>query len=87
MNQVYNVAFGGQRTTLNELCTLIRDRVQALRPDVQIADPEYRDFRPGDVRHSLSDISKAKDLLGYEPQYSVEKGLDEAARWYVENLK
>ena len=59
-NQVYNVAFG-QRTTLNELFTLIRDRVQAQRPDLDVPDPVYQDFRPGDVRHSLADISKATD--------------------------
>jgi UDP-N-acetylglucosamine 4-epimerase len=85
INQVYNVAFG-QRTTLNELYALIRDRVQSLRPDVQIADPKYRDFRPGDVRHSLADIGKAKKMLDYRPGYSVRDGLDEAARWYVEHL-
>jgi UDP-N-acetylglucosamine 4-epimerase len=85
INQVYNVAFG-QRTTLNELFALICDRVQSLRPDVQIADPEYRDFRPGDVRHSLADIGKAKKMLDYRPGYSVQDGLDEAARWYVEHL-
>lgn len=85
VNQVYNVAFG-QRTTLNELLSLIQERVQALRPDLKIADPEYRDFRPGDVRHSLADISKAKGLLGYQPGYSVREGLDVVARWYVEHL-
>ncbi|MCI5123094.1 MAG: NAD-dependent epimerase/dehydratase family protein, partial [Candidatus Electrothrix sp. AR5] len=81
VNQVYNVAFG-ERTTLNELFALIRDRVLALRPDLPKPEPVYRDFRPGDVRHSLADIGKAKELLGYEPQYSVREGLDEAAEWY-----
>jgi UDP-N-acetylglucosamine 4-epimerase len=46
----------------------------------------YRDFRPGDVRHSLADISKAESLIGYKPSYSVRDGLDEATQWYVENL-
>ena len=85
VNQVYNVAFG-QRTTLNELFILIRDRVQAQRPDLEIADPVYREFRPDDVRHSLADISKAEDQIDYQPVYSVRDGLNEAARWYVENL-
>jgi len=49
--------------------------------DVQ---PEYRDFRPGDVRHSLADISKARQSIGYEPQFSVTQGLDIAATWYME---
>jgi UDP-N-acetylglucosamine 4-epimerase len=84
-NQVYNVAFG-ERTTLNELFVMIRDRVQGLRKDLLVADAVYRDFRPGDVRHSLADIGKAGALLGYEPKYSVRDGLDEAAAWYVEWL-
>ncbi|GAU09567.1 NAD-dependent epimerase/dehydratase family protein [Desulfoplanes formicivorans] len=83
--QVYNVAFG-ERTTLNELFTLIRDRVAHLRPDLTIADPVYRDFRPGDVRHSLADITRARTLLGYEPTHSVRQGLDTTAAWYVASL-
>ena len=81
-NQVYNVAFG-QRTTLNELFELIRERVQEKFPHASDVEPVYRDFRPGDVRHSLADISKARNLLGYEPEYSVRTGLDKAARWYI----
>ena len=83
VNQVHNVAFG-RRTTLNELFFLIREIVQTQRPDLKIADPVYCDFRPGDVRHSLADISKAQDMLGYQPEYSARDGLDAAARWYVE---
>jgi len=83
--QVYNVAFG-ERTTLNELFTLIRDRVAGQRPDLAIPDPVYRDFRPGDVRHSLADITRARNLLGYEPTHSVRQGLDQAAAWYVASL-
>ncbi|MFP3982637.1 MAG: NAD-dependent epimerase/dehydratase family protein [Desulfurivibrionaceae bacterium] len=85
LNEVYNVAFG-QQTTLNELYYLIRQRVAEFKPEVSAKEPEYRDFRPGDVRHSLADISKARDLLGYEPRYSVRDGLDQAAQWYRENL-
>jgi len=85
VNHVYNVAFG-QRTTLNELFTLIRERVQAQRPGLDVPDPVYQGFRPGDVRHSLADISKAERLLGYQPAYSVREGLDAAARWYVEQF-
>ncbi len=83
--QVYNVAFG-ERTTLNELFALIRDRVAAQRPDLTIPEPVYRDFRSGDVRHSLADITKARTLLGYEPTHSVRQGLDETAAWYVASL-
>jgi UDP-N-acetylglucosamine 4-epimerase len=85
INQVYNIAFG-ERTTLNELYKYIRDLVAEYFPHVKNVEPDYREFRAGDVRHSLADISKAKNLLGYGPQYSLKAGLDEAARWYIENL-
>ncbi|RUM40111.1 MAG: Vi polysaccharide biosynthesis UDP-N-acetylglucosaminuronic acid C-4 epimerase TviC [Desulfobulbus sp.] len=81
-DQVYNVAFG-ERTTLNELYALIKDRVVDTFPHAKKANPVYRDFRAGDVRHSLADISKASELIGYTPQYSVQKGLDKAAQWYI----
>ena len=85
LNQVYNIAFG-ERTTLNELFFLIRERVAAFHPGVKNIEPVYRDFRPGDVRHSLADIGKAKRLLGYETRFSVRDGLDQAAEWYVKSL-
>ncbi len=81
VNQVYNVAYG-ERTTLNELFALVRDQVSKDRPEAADAEPVYRDFRPGDVRHSLADISKARDLLGYAPTHSVRDGLSEARVWY-----
>lgn len=85
-NQVYNVAFG-ERTTLNELFTLIQERVVVANSSAKEAKPQYRDFRAGDVRHSLADISKAQTLLGYEPKYSVKSGLDKAVGWYLNNLR
>lgn len=83
--QVYNVAFG-ERTTLNELYQFIKERVAASNVSAQNARPQYRDFRAGDVRHSLADITRAKVNIGYEPQFSVRKGLDKAAQWYLTNL-
>ena len=85
LDQVYNVAYG-ERTSLNELFRLIRDRVCAAYPAAAEVEPVYRDFRVGDVLHSLADISKARDLLGYAPGYSITQGLDEAAGWYLEHL-
>ncbi|NCC24667.1 MAG: Vi polysaccharide biosynthesis UDP-N-acetylglucosaminuronic acid C-4 epimerase TviC [Deltaproteobacteria bacterium] len=82
VNQVYNVAFGA-RTTLNELFHMVRNLVSASRPEAASAEPVYRDFRPGDVRHSLADICKARTLLGYEPTYSVAEGLTLSAPWYL----
>jgi UDP-N-acetylglucosamine 4-epimerase len=84
-NQVYNVAYG-ERTTLNELYKLIKERVVTSNAQVHQAKPIYRDFRAGDVRHSLADISKARTLLGYAPRFSVLKGLDKAAKWYLHSL-
>ncbi len=84
-NQVYNVAFG-ERTSLNELYYHIKERVVGSNASAKNAKPQYRDFRAGDVRHSLADVSKARDLVGYEPQFSVKKGLDKAAEWYLANL-
>lgn len=86
VNQVYNVAFG-QRTTLNELFAMVRERVAEKYPGAAAAEPVYRAFRPGDVRHSLADISKARQRLGFEPEYSVASGLDLAAQWYIDNLE
>lgn len=85
-NQVYNIAFG-ERTTLNELFDLITKEVQKVLPNAKSLKPSYRDFRPGDVRHSLADISKAKELLGYAPKFDIQEGLKIAGAWYAENLK
>ena len=84
-NQVYNVAVGG-RTTLNELFALIQERVNDLQPGYQEVEPTYRDFRAGDVRHSQADISKGRELMGYDPQFDIRAGLDKAAKWYFDNL-
>ena len=80
--QVYNVAVG-ERTSLNELFSLIRERVALAAPEAAQSKPVYRDFRAGDVRHSLADIGKAKTLLGYEPSHTIRAGLLEAADWYL----
>lgn len=84
-DQVYNVAFG-ERTSLNELYRLIRERAAVRVPAAVRAEPIHRDFRAGDVRHSLADISKATRRLGYRPEYSVRNGLDKAAQWYIERF-
>ena len=81
LGQVYNVACGEQ-TTLNELFYLLRDTLVETDPAVARREPGYREFRAGDVRHSLADVSKARHLLGYEPVVTVSEGLKAAARWY-----
>ena len=82
-NKVYNVAVGA-RTTLNELFSLLKNNLESC--DIHYAlEPDYRDFRPGDVKHSQADISRAKEHLGYLPSHNIEQGLTEAISWYVEN--
>ncbi len=84
-NQVYNVAVG-DRTTLNDLFEAIRSTLEPRFPHLKGFKPSYRDFRAGDVRHSLADITKAKTLLGYAPSHRIKDGLLEAMDWYVADL-
>lgn len=83
-NQVYNVAVG-DRTTLNQLHAAIAEALAIERPDLKVAAPAYQDFRAGDVRHSLADVSKARSLLGYVPTHDVRQGLRQAVAWYVQD--
>jgi UDP-N-acetylglucosamine 4-epimerase len=85
VNQVYNIAVG-DRTTLNQLFEAIRALLAPRYPHLAGFKPVYRDFRPGDVRHSLADISKARTLLGYAPTHRIGEGLAEAMDWYVQDL-
>lgn len=84
-DQIYNVACG-ERTTLNQLFRLIRDGLARLRPELAATEPEYGEFRPGDVRHSQADITKLTTRLGYRPTHTVAQGLAVALDWYVRHL-
>ena len=75
LNQVYNIACGEQ-TSLNQLFESLR--AEAGRGIV----PDYGPDRPGDVKHSLADIGKARELLGYDPKVNVADGLATTFRWY-----
>jgi UDP-N-acetylglucosamine 4-epimerase len=83
-DQVYNVAVG-DRTTLNDLYAAIKTALSNNGVEVD-AEPVYRDFRAGDVRHSQADISKAASRLGYQPQYRILPGIGQAMCWYIDNL-
>ena len=85
LNQVYNVAVG-ERTSLNDLHRQIQQELRARRPELKLRPAEYREFRAGDVRHSLADIGKARRLLGYQPSHTLAQGLKTAMDWYVKDL-
>ncbi len=80
-NTVYNIACGA-RTSLNELYKHIVNNLKdhGIKSKSSVV---YRDFRQGDVRHSLADISKAERMLGFAPEYSVHQGLALAIPWYI----
>ncbi|MGH1373995.1 MAG: SDR family oxidoreductase [Cellvibrionaceae bacterium] len=82
LNEVYNVAFGS-RTTLNQLHDYIRDLVGEKIPGANTLMPVYREFRDGDVKHSLADITKATTRLGYIPTHGVQQGLLKTAEWFL----
>jgi UDP-N-acetylglucosamine 4-epimerase len=77
LNQIFNIAVGEQ-TTINELFFTLKDFSGA---DVK---PNYRDERQGDVKHSLADISKARELIGYDPQVKIKTGLEITLNWFKE---
>lgn len=85
-NQIYNVAVG-DRTSLNELFEALRQNLMQRQFQLGDLKPTYRDFRAGDVLHSLADIGKAAERLGYAPSHRIGEGIGEAMDWYVEILR
>ena len=86
LNQVYNVAFG-ESTELNDLVQYLIELLSDFDPSIRNVEVLYGDPRVGDVMHSLASIDKAKNLLGYAPEYGVKEGLQKAISWYWEHLK
>ncbi|MHB9307171.1 SDR family oxidoreductase [Fusobacterium polymorphum] len=77
--EVFNIAYGGRETLnnlFNKLSKLLNKNIKAI----------YGNERAGDVRHSNADISKAKELLNYNPEYSMDRGLELTIDWYKKNL-
>ncbi len=85
INQVYNIAVNA-RTTLNQLCEMLRSRLELYYAHLKEFKPTHRDFRPGDIMHSHADIAKARRLLGYHPTHIIEDGLDIGIGWYKKNI-
>jgi len=77
--EAYNIAYGGREYLIdvyNSLCSVLQKDIE----------PIYAPERAGDIKHSNADISKAKKLLGYSPEYSFKRGIQEAITWYKNNL-
>jgi len=83
INTVYNIACG-KRTNLSELFKIIRMLLAEKKPSIAKIEPNYGPERKGDVIHSLASIEKARKLLGYEPEYYIEKGLQKTIEWYLQ---
>ena len=77
--EAYNIAYGG-REYLNDIYYGL---TEALGVDIE---PVYGPERAGDIKHSNADISKARELLGYDPDWSFDRGIKAAIEWYKENL-
>jgi len=86
VNTVYNVAFG-ENTTVNYLNEILKENLGRFDPEILKVAPDHQSVRVGDILHSLASIEKAKNLLGYNPQFSIKAGLEIAINWYWENLK
>ena len=86
INQIYNVACG-EATSLNSLFTMLRDEMEVLDQGVKAIEPIYEKIRVGDIPHSLASIEKAKQLLHYAPETSVEEGIKRTVAWYVKDSK
>jgi UDP-N-acetylglucosamine 4-epimerase len=85
INQVYNTAFG-QRATLNDLVISLKNYLGEYDPKIKEVRIIYGPNRIGDIPHSMASIEKAKKLLNYQPQFSLQNGLMEAVKWYWENV-
>ena len=85
-NTIFNTAFGDQ-TSLNFLVESIREILCKYDPKIREVEVVYGANREGDIPHSLASIEKAKKLLGYNPKFSLQQGLEKAIMWYWGNIK
>lgn len=86
INTVYNTAFG-DRNTLNDLVRYLKEYLSEFDEKISGIPTTYGPQRAGDIPHSLASIEKAKELLNYDPKFSIRDGLKEAVKWYWNNLK
>lgn len=85
INQIYNTAYG-ERTTLNQLVAYLKEYLTEFDAEIAQIEATHGPNRAGDIPHSLANVDKAKQLLGYNPKFSMKEGLKEAVKWYWENI-
>ena len=85
INTVYNVAYG-DRNTLNDLMGYLKEYLSEFDSKISNVEVIYGPNRVGDIPHSHASVEKAKELLNYNPQFTLQQGLKEAVKWYWENL-
>lgn len=78
----FNVA-AGEKTSLTELHGMIRDSLVEKFPKLAGEKPVYKDFRAGDIRHSLADLTRVREILGYAPLHTIRDGMKLAREWYL----
>jgi UDP-N-acetylglucosamine 4-epimerase len=86
LNTIYNTAYG-ERTTLNNLVKYLKECLSEYDPGISKIEVIYAQERSGDIPHSLASVEKAKELLGYCPEYNIQTGLRETVKWYWNNAK
>jgi len=86
INTVYNVAYG-DRNTLNDLMGYLKEYLSEFDSKISTIEVVYGPNRAGDIPHSHASVDKAKEKLNYNPQFTLQKGLKEAIKWYWKNLQ
>ncbi len=85
-DKVFNVAYGGN-TTLIDLFRCLRDHLAQFDPAIGSIEPTFRENRAGDIPHSQASIDKARQVLGYAPEYDAKAGFAAACEWYWNHLR
>ncbi|WP_217447583.1 SDR family NAD(P)-dependent oxidoreductase [Maribellus comscasis] len=85
-HEVFNIAYG-ENTTLLKLFDALKQNLARFDEIIATIEPDFREFRVGDIPHSLANIEKAKATLEYKPLYSAANGFEKACEWYWQNLK
>lgn len=85
MGEAFNIAYGGREYLLDIYYGLV-DALEIKDENGNRLEPIYGPDRAGDIKHSNADIEKARMMLGYDPEWSFDRGIKNAIAWYKENL-